>query len=305
MDVALLLGWALAELLTYDLERLVGFRYLHRGRRSRWAPHALAVGGALVAAGVVMFVAAHGRARGIETAGIVGILVGGLIMVVAFLLRAFSVFTTVSTMGVVLGVAALVVVFAVTSGFEREFQNKVLALNAHLIVQAYGDADFEELADIQRRLAGMPNVVRMAPFVFSPGEVMIGRVGANLKGIDLRDGADDLKRTLVQGSIENLARPASCPLPATTPRKTSDDVGRVAIGVELARKLRKNVGDCVPIRCRSARAQPMRPSRTSSRSWACSGWGSTNTTRASRTSASRTRCGWRACAGWCRRRAAL
>ena len=34
----MLLGWALAELLTYDLERLVGFRYLHRGRRSRWAP---------------------------------------------------------------------------------------------------------------------------------------------------------------------------------------------------------------------------------------------------------------------------
>ena len=31
---------------------------------------------------------------------------------------------------------------AVTSGFEREFQDKVLALNAHLIVQAYGDADF-------------------------------------------------------------------------------------------------------------------------------------------------------------------
>jgi lipoprotein-releasing system permease protein len=247
VDVALLLGWALAELLTFDLERLVGFRYLHRGRRSRWAPRGLVAGGVLVVAGVVMFVAAHGRARGIETAGIVSILVGGLIVVVAFLMRLFSVFTTVSTMGVVLGVAALVVVFAVTSGFEREFQNKVLALNAHLIVQAYGDADFEELADIQRRLAGLPNVVRMAPFLFSPGEVMIGRVGANLKGIDLRDGADDLKRTLVQGSIEDLARPASCPLPATTPRKTSDDVGRVAIGVELARKLRKNVGDCVSI----------------------------------------------------------
>jgi lipoprotein-releasing system permease protein len=243
----LLLGWALGELLTFDLERLVGFRYLHRGRRSRWAPRGLVGGGALVVAGVAMFVAAHGRARGIETAGIVSILLGGLIVVVAFLMRLFSVFTTVSTMGVVLGVAALVVVFAVTSGFEREFQNKVLALNAHLIVQAYGDADFEELADIQRRLAGMPNVVRMAPFLFSPGEVMIGRVGANLKGIDLRDGADDLKRTLVQGSIEDLARPASCPLPATTPRKTSDDVGRVAIGVELARKLRKNVGDCVSI----------------------------------------------------------
>jgi lipoprotein-releasing system permease protein len=207
----------------------------------------MAVGGGLVAIGVVMFVAGHGRARIVETVGIIAILLGGKLLVVGLLLRLFSVFTTVSTMGVVLGVGALVVVFAVTSGFEREFQNKVLALNAHLIVQAYGDADLEELAQIQRRLVGMPNVVRMAPFLFSAGEVMIGRVGANLKGIDLRDGADDLRRTLVKGTVEDLERPASCPLPATTPRKTTEDVGRVAIGVELARKLRVGVGDCIPI----------------------------------------------------------
>ena len=103
-------------------------------------------GGALVVVGVVVFVArAWAGARSSRRRAIVGILVGGLVVVVAFLLRVFSVFTTVSTMGVVLGVASLVVVFAVTSGFEREFQDKVLALNAHLIVQAYGDADFEEL----------------------------------------------------------------------------------------------------------------------------------------------------------------
>ena len=74
---------------------------------------------------------------------------------VAFLLRVFSVFTTVSTMGVVLGVASLVVVLAVTSGFEREFQDKVLALNAHLIVQPYGDSEVDgpEIQNIETRLA--------------------------------------------------------------------------------------------------------------------------------------------------------
>jgi lipoprotein-releasing system permease protein len=123
----------------------------------------------------------------------------------------------------------------------------VLALNAHLIVQAYGDADFAEMDDIQRRLAGMPGVVRMAPFLFSAGEVMIGRVGANLKGIDLQTGADELRRALVQGKVEDLARPASCPLPSTTPRKTTTDVGRIAIGAELARKLRAEIGDCISI----------------------------------------------------------
>ena len=101
---------------------------------------------------MILRAGARSHSRIVETAGVVGILAGGLLAVVSFLLRVFSVFTTVSTMGVVLGVASLVVVFGVTSGFEREFQDKVLALNAHLIVQAYGDADFDsEMDDIQRR----------------------------------------------------------------------------------------------------------------------------------------------------------
>jgi lipoprotein-releasing system permease protein len=247
--VALGLGWVLAELLKLGLERLVGFRYLHRGRRSRVALIMLASAAALTIAGFIVFtlVRPEHRHRALETAAIVFILLGGLGVVISVLLRLFSIFTTVSTLGVVLGVASLIVVFGVTSGFEREFQDKVLALNAHLIVQAYGDADFDELEDIQTRLAGMPGVVRMAPFLFSAGEVMIGRVGANLKGIDLQRGADELRQALVNGTVEDLARPASCPLPATTPRKTTIDVGRIAIGVELARKLHVSVGDCVPI----------------------------------------------------------
>src|SRR6185436_17363017 len=98
----------------------------------------------------------------------------------------------------------------------------------------YGDADFEEMNDIQKRLKDMPGVVRMAPFLFSAGEVMIGRVGANLKGIDLQTGADELRHALVKGAVEDFTRPASCALPSTTPRKTTTDVGRIAIGAELA-----------------------------------------------------------------------
>src|ERR1700744_4345417 len=136
-----------------------------------------------MAAGFGLFALAHGRWRATETAAVLAVLAGGLVAVVAFLLRTFSVFTTVSTMGVVLGVASLVVVLAVTSGFEREFQDKVLALNAHLIVIPYGDVDIEspEADRIVEKLRGMPGVVRMAKFLFSAGEVMVGRVGANLK----------------------------------------------------------------------------------------------------------------------------
>ena len=216
----------------------------------------------------MVFALAHPqhRHRIVETAGVVGILVGGLVAVVSFLLRVFSVFTTVSTMGVVLGVASLVVVFGVTSGFEREFQDKVLALNAHLIVQAYGDADFQEMDDIQRRLAGMPGVVRMAPFLFSAGEVMIGRVGANLKGIDLKQGADELRHALVQGSVEDLVKPASCPLPGDDAAQGRDrrraHRDRRRARAQAARRASATASRSW---CRSARARRTRRSRISSR----------------------------------------
>jgi lipoprotein-releasing system permease protein len=248
---AVALVGAVGALFTLGLERLVGLRYLHRSRRPRGTRVALAVAVIGAALGFAVLFASRGRFRAGETFGVIAVLLAALAGVLAFLLRVFSVFTTVSTMGVVLGVASLIVVLAVTSGFEREFQDKVLALNAHLIVIPYGDVDIDspEADRIVDKLRGMPGVVRMAKFLFSAGEVMVGSIGANLKGIDLQQGADDLRRSLIAGQVDDLARPASCGLPAgaTTPRHTSEDVGRIILGAELAHRLHVNLGSCVSI----------------------------------------------------------
>jgi lipoprotein-releasing system permease protein len=174
-------------------------------------------------------------------------------MLLFVLLRVFSVFTTVSTMGVVLGVASLVVVLAVTSGFEHEFQDKVLAVNAHLIVTSYGlerdMAEAERDAEvIKKSLAGLPGLKRMSTFSFTAGEVMIGKVGANLKGVDLSDGAPELRRIMVAGSVADLGRPAHCAeaQPAAEPTD-AEPVGRIILGSELARRLHSRVGDCLQV----------------------------------------------------------
>src|SRR6202142_3175854 len=239
--------------LTYRFERFVAVRYLQRTAPSRAIRVGLYTTVVGVVAGLGMMAASRGQVRGLETAGVVLALVAALAMLLFVLLRAFSVFTAVSTMGVVLGVASLVVVLAVTSGFEHEFQDKVLALNAHLIVIPYGDVDIDspEADRIQEKLRGMPGVVRMSKFLFSAGEVMVGRIGANLKGVDLKDGADDLRHALIAGRVEDLGTPASCPLPAGAAAKETSqritDVGRIALGAELAHKLHLDVGSCVSI----------------------------------------------------------
>jgi len=155
-------------------------------------------------------------------------------------------------MGVVLGVASLVVVLAVTSGFEREFQDKVLAVNAHLIVTSYGlerdmaDAERDAQA-IKKKLAGLPGLERMSTFSFTAGEVMIGKVGANLKGVDLSDGAPELKRIMVAGSVADLGRPAHCAEAQAAAEPAAEPVGRIVLGSELARRLHSKVGECLQV----------------------------------------------------------
>jgi lipoprotein-releasing system permease protein len=80
----------------------------------------------------------------------------------------------------------------------------------------------------------------MAKFSFSAGEVMIGRVGANLKGIELKNSAPELRRARVDGDVDDLDRPATCP-------GSSTRSGRIFLGAELARKVRAKVGECLNV----------------------------------------------------------
>ncbi|MGD0838720.1 MAG: FtsX-like permease family protein [Polyangia bacterium] len=263
---------SVALLTAYRVERFVGTRYLRRSTTVRSLRLAPLVALAVTAVGFILLLATRQTHRAIETVAVV-LALGGLLAAILFLLlRFFSVFTTVSTVGVMLGVASLVVVLSVTSGFEREFQDKVQAVNAHLIVTSYGiERDVEETdreADsVRQRLAGMPGLLRMSRFSFTAGEVMIGKIGANLKGVELSDGVPELRRAMVAGSLDDLARPATCstlpgrpagePSPAstptsipptpTTPATMTNMTGRIVLGAELAHRVHAAVGDCIQV----------------------------------------------------------
>src|SRR5688500_13265685 len=83
-----------------------------------------------------------------------------------------SVTTVVSVIGVALGVAALLCVLSITSGFQDEFRAKVLGVNAHVLVLKYG-LDFDEYRDVIQRARGMQEVAGAAPFVIN--EMMLAK----------------------------------------------------------------------------------------------------------------------------------
>ncbi len=135
-----------------------------------------------------------------------------------------SVGTLFATVGVLLGVAALTTVVSVTGGFLQEFQEKVLGVNAHVLVLKYS-SDFREYREVMRKAEAVPGVLGVAPFVINPMMVTHGphtATGVLLKGVDDRRLASvlDLPRHVVEGKIADLGVAAGPP-----PQKKGDPLG--------------------------------------------------------------------------------
>src|SRR5262245_11975187 len=166
----------------------------------------------------------------------------GLIAAAVFgLLSLFSVFTSVSVLGVALGVAALTTVLAVTTGFEKQFRDKVLGVNAHVIVLK-SQSTFAEYRDVMKTAQEIDeDVIAVQPFIFAEMLVTRGKgqlSGVAIKGVDptLVGGVLDLKKHMSEGTVESLAAE---PQPGVPPP--------IIMGKELAHKLKAKLGDDVTV----------------------------------------------------------
>ena len=130
--------------------------------------------------------------------------------------RAFvSVGTLFAMLGVALGVAALAIVMSVTGGFQEQFREKVLGVNAHVIVLKYA-VHFRDYRDVMKKVESVPGVVAVAPFVINPMMVTHGdrtATGVLLKGVDPEQMPKvlDLPRHIVEGSLDGMRKPGAKP----------------------------------------------------------------------------------------------
>ena len=126
-----------------------------------------------------------------------------------------SISTALAVGGVLLGVAALTIVMSVTGGFQEQFREKVLGVNAHVLVLKYS-IDFREYRDVMKKVQGVPHVTGVAPFVINPMMVTHGErtaTGVLLKGVDpaLMPSVLDLPKHIVEGSLAGLRRDGAKP----------------------------------------------------------------------------------------------
>jgi lipoprotein-releasing system permease protein len=77
-----------------------------------------------------------------------------------------SVITVISIIGVLLGVAVLIIVISVMSGFDKEWRVRILGFNAHLkVYPAVHEQALTNYENIMRTIAANPDVVGVSPFI--------------------------------------------------------------------------------------------------------------------------------------------
>jgi lipoprotein-releasing system permease protein len=144
-----------------------------------------------------------------------------------------SVIAGFSFLGIMLGVATLIIVMAVMNGFRKDLFAKILGLNGHVIVYKIGEP-FTDYVDKSAKIAAVPGVTHAIPIV--EGQVMVSSsaqaLGALVRGIAEKD-LKSLKlvaNNIRGGSLDGF-----------------DDSQSIAIGTRLANALYVNVGDTLTL----------------------------------------------------------
>jgi len=147
--------------------------------------------------------------------------------------RAISAITGFSLVGIMLGVATLIIVMSVMNGFRDELVTRLLGVNAHVMALPAGGrlADYEAVA---ARVGAVGGVTRAAPLI--EGQVMASGPGG-ASGVIIR--------AYPQAALASLPAIAA-------PEDFQGDVSRlsgdrVAIGQGLAEKLGLRVGDRITL----------------------------------------------------------
>jgi len=148
-----------------------------------------------------------------------------------------------SVLGLMLGVATLIVVLSVMNGFERELRNRMLSVTSHATLTGL-DETLPDWHRVQQAAMKQPGVQAAVPYIEAQAMLSHGTkiAAASLRGVipEEERKATGIAHNLKSGRIEDLV-----------PGKY-----RIILGSALARELKASVGDSVVVIAPSGTATP-------------------------------------------------
>ena len=144
-----------------------------------------------------------------------------------------SVIAGFSFLGILLGVATLIIVMAVMNGFRKELLDKILGLNGHLLIQPL-DSPLTDWEAVAARISKLQGVVLAAPIV--EGQALasspFNASGVLVRGIRVQDlvKLPSIANHILQGTLEGF-----------------DQGQGLVVGKRLADQLSVHVGDSLTV----------------------------------------------------------
>ena len=136
--------------------------------------------------------------------------------------------TLLTSTGVGLGTAVLIIVLSVMNGFENELQKRILGVIPHVTLETSGG--FEDIENLTKTISNENNVIAVAPFLSTQVVINNGDVskGVFLKGTSAKYEISIIPDNMLIGGIESL-----------------EDSSAIVLGDSLAYELNVAIGDSV------------------------------------------------------------
>ncbi|HEY0184511.1 MAG TPA: lipoprotein-releasing ABC transporter permease subunit [Rhodopila sp.] len=149
--------------------------------------------------------------------------------------RFVSIIAIFSLVGIALGVATLIVVTSVMSGFQVELVSRILGVNGHISIEAYAGQKLDAYQPLVAQIRGTAGVASATPVL--DGQALLSTEGGGARGGLVRGiSLDDLRALhpisdhILAGSLADFA---------------GDDA--IVVGVGLATTYRLRIGDSLTV----------------------------------------------------------
>ncbi|BCS34140.1 ABC transporter permease [Luteitalea sp. TBR-22] len=167
-----------------------------------------------------------------------------------------SLISVISTIGVAVGVMALIIALALMTGLQGELRDRIVGASPHIYVWKVGDGLTDLRGDIAR-IRQVPRVTGASPILLGKALVTAGEQQAfiTVKGIEPSTEGEvtDVGARMTKGSLAALAS------------QPEEGLAGIAIGQALADQLRVDVGDTVTLMTPEGPLSPFGPTMGSRR----------------------------------------
>jgi lipoprotein-releasing system permease protein len=161
--------------------------------------------------------------------------------------RFLSLISWIAVGGIFLGVTALIVVLAVMNGLQSDLREKILGVNAHVLIMSEGLKPFEDYREVLEVVSGEEEVIAASPFIYTEAIVSNGtqyNEGVVVRGVDpsLEPEVTNIAGNIIGGGFR---------FEDNIDGETGTHPG-IVMGYMLANRLRVHVGDVVKLYSPSA-----------------------------------------------------